>query len=96
MCPDDKSVYIVTVASIPRMSLDDLSSFFTGEESFNKFTEEMVRQFMREEELRAQHQVRRHRSYLVYGRLYQGTVLKFCIKRLFPMNGNTDFKPHLM
>ncbi|XP_033728999.1 centrosome-associated protein 350-like isoform X2 [Pecten maximus] len=47
---------VASVPTTPRMSLDDLSSFFTGEESFNKFTEEMVRQFMREEELRAQHQ----------------------------------------
>ncbi|XP_060076852.1 centrosome-associated protein 350-like [Ylistrum balloti] len=47
---------VSSVPTTPRMSLDDLSSFFTGEESFNKFTEEMVRQFMREEELRAQHQ----------------------------------------
>lgn len=47
---------VTSVPTTQRMSLDDLSSFFTGEESFNKFTEEMVRQFMREEELRAQHQ----------------------------------------
>ncbi|XP_062614422.1 centrosome-associated protein 350-like [Saccostrea cucullata] len=39
----------------PRYSMDDLGSFI-GEDSFNKFTEEMVKQFMREEELRAQHQ----------------------------------------
>ncbi|XP_021341745.1 centrosome-associated protein 350-like isoform X1 [Mizuhopecten yessoensis] len=47
---------ISSVPNTPRMTLNDLSSFFTGEESFNKFTEDMVRQFMREEELRAQHQ----------------------------------------
>ena len=34
----------------------DLSSLFVGEDSFNKFTAEMVRQVMREEEYRAQHQ----------------------------------------
>ncbi|XP_059175915.1 centrosome-associated protein 350-like [Physella acuta] len=36
--------------------LSDLSSLFAGEDSFNKFTVEMVRQIMREEEYRAQHQ----------------------------------------
>ncbi|XP_070581927.1 centrosome-associated protein 350-like isoform X2 [Ptychodera flava] len=35
---------------------EDLSSPFSAEESFNKFTAEMVKQYMREEELRAQHQ----------------------------------------
>ena len=29
------------------------------EESFDKFTDDIVKQFMKEEELRAQHQVRR-------------------------------------
>ncbi|CAL1535795.1 unnamed protein product [Lymnaea stagnalis] len=36
--------------------LGDLSSLFVGEDSFSKFTAEMVRQVMREEEYRAQHQ----------------------------------------
>ncbi|GFR60073.1 centrosome-associated protein 350 [Elysia marginata] len=34
----------------------DLSSLFVGEENFSKFTAEMVRQIMKEEEYRAQHQ----------------------------------------
>ncbi|KAH3795328.1 hypothetical protein DPMN_148878 [Dreissena polymorpha] len=34
----------------------DFHSLFAGEEGFDKFTEEMVRQFMKEEELRAHHQ----------------------------------------
>ncbi|KAJ8300301.1 hypothetical protein KUTeg_021820 [Tegillarca granosa] len=38
-----------------RVSLP-LEDFVIGEDSFNKFTEDMVRQFMREEEMRAQHQ----------------------------------------
>lgn len=33
------------------------ASLFAGEEGFDKFTEDMVRQFMKEEEVRAQHQV---------------------------------------
>lgn len=45
----------VSAPATPRYSMDDLGSFI-GEDSFNKFTEEMVKQFMREEELRAQHQ----------------------------------------
>ncbi|XP_077986378.1 centrosome-associated protein 350-like [Glandiceps talaboti] len=36
--------------------VDDMRSPFSAEESFNKFTAEMVKQYMREEELRAQHQ----------------------------------------
>ncbi|WAR30834.1 CE350-like protein [Mya arenaria] len=36
--------------------LKDLHSLFAGEEGFDKFTEEMVKQFMKEEEVRAQHQ----------------------------------------
>ncbi|XP_055897249.1 centrosome-associated protein 350-like isoform X3 [Biomphalaria glabrata] len=37
-------------------ALNDLSSLFAGEDSFSKFTAEMVRQIMKEEEYRAQHQ----------------------------------------
>ena len=33
------------------------ASIFAGEEGFDKFTEDMVKQFMKEEEVRAQHQV---------------------------------------
>ena len=54
---------LLTAPATPRYSMDDLGSFI-GEDSFNKFTEEMVKQFMREEELRAQHQVRSCRSFL--------------------------------
>ncbi|XP_052092556.1 centrosome-associated protein 350-like isoform X2 [Mytilus californianus] len=45
-----------SVPSTPRISVDDLGSYVLGEDSFNKFTEEMVKQFMKEEEMRAQHQ----------------------------------------
>nr|KAG5710507.1 hypothetical protein BaRGS_013153 [Batillaria attramentaria] len=38
------------------LALGDLTSLFVGEDSFSRFTAEMVRQIMREEELRAQHQ----------------------------------------
>lgn len=34
----------------------DLSSLFAGEDSFNRFTADMVRQIMKEEEYRSQHQ----------------------------------------
>lgn len=44
-------------ASSTRILDHDLHSLFAGEEGFDKFTEEMVRQFMKEEELRAHHQV---------------------------------------
>lgn len=54
---------LLTAPATPRYSMDDLGSFI-GEDSFNKFTEEMVKQFMREEELRAQHQVRSCRIFL--------------------------------
>lgn len=47
---------IFAVPSTPRISVDDLGSYVLGEDSFNKFTEEMVKQFMKEEEMRAQHQ----------------------------------------
>ncbi|XP_046543377.1 LOW QUALITY PROTEIN: centrosome-associated protein 350-like [Haliotis rubra] len=39
-----------------RLAIGDLTSLFVGEDNFSKFTAEMVRQIMREEELRAQHQ----------------------------------------
>lgn len=54
---------LLTAPATPRYSMDDLGSFI-GEDSFNKFTEEMVKQFMREEELRAQHQVSSCRTFL--------------------------------
>jgi len=42
--------------------LKELHTLFAGEEELDKFTEEMVKQFMKEEEVRAQHQV--HESLL--------------------------------
>ena len=50
-------IFSSTVPNTPRVSVDDLGSYVLGEDSFNKFTEEMVKQFMKEEEMRAQHQV---------------------------------------
>lgn len=42
--------------AVSSLALGDLTSMFVGEDSFNRFTADMVRQIMREEELRAQHQ----------------------------------------
>ncbi|GFN76393.1 centrosome-associated protein 350 [Plakobranchus ocellatus] len=44
------------VSSSHLTAYGDLSSLFVGEDSFSKFAAEMVRQVMREEEYRAQHQ----------------------------------------
>lgn len=52
-----KQIVYIVVPNTPRLSVDDLGSYILGEDSFNKFTEEMVKQFMKEEEMRAQHQV---------------------------------------
>ena len=45
--------------------MEELHSLFAGEESFDKFTDDIVKQFMKEEELRAHHQVYKHNR--IYG-----------------------------
>ncbi|XP_077862424.1 centrosome-associated protein 350-like [Saccoglossus kowalevskii] len=53
----DETTLTHDASKSPQWGMDDMScSPFSAEESFNKFTAEMVRQYMREEELRAQHQ----------------------------------------
>ena len=51
------SLYLILIFAGSRGNLEELHSLFAGEESFDKFTDDIVKQFMKEEELRAHHQV---------------------------------------
>ena len=60
---NDIPIYgFIPVSSSHLTPYGDLSSLFVGEENFSKFTAEMVRQIMKEEEYRAQHQVQEGRD----------------------------------
>lgn len=52
-------LFALIIASSTRMLDQDIHTLFK-EGSFDKFTDDMVRQFMKEEALQAQHQVKWH------------------------------------